>query len=508
MKLFGSLTELVATVFRANSQAVTLRPNQTTTYSASRDVQLPQQDSDAVIVSRNSTDTLTNKTLTGNIAVNLVSGAATATLPTTTGTLATLANAETFTNKTISGASNTLTVRAASDITGQLPTANGGTGQNSTATFPTSGVVVTEAGTETLTNKSLTAPVMTSFQDLTEIATPATPGAGVVRLYSKSGDGIYTKTSAGVESQLSTTSTATPTAQGLVTSYFPVIQSGISAVTNASATSTTTDGFRAYLFSTGASNRTLTLPAASANAGRVLNVKKTDSGAGTVAITRAGSDTIDGATTYTLTSQFDSITLICDGSATWTVASLPLATTALAGAISTGTQSIAGAKTFSGNIVANALVDISGGTGAKFATTGGTAATLSYYEEFSRAIITGDLSPVSGGGTFSTTGGTLRVTRIGKVVTLTLDGFSTTTASSVQGINVGSTTTQFPSRFYPANEIRTGIGISGLGGTGVFWSISITSAGVVRLLTENNAHTVVSIADQPYLIGCTITYTL
>lgn len=60
-------------------------------------------------VSLTGTETLTNKTLTGNTAVNLISGAATVTLPTTTGTLATLANAEVLTNKDIDGgtASNT-----------------------------------------------------------------------------------------------------------------------------------------------------------------------------------------------------------------------------------------------------------------------------------------------------------------------------------------------------------------------------------------------------------------
>jgi hypothetical protein len=40
-------------------------------------------------------------------------------------------------------------------VTGILPKANGGTGVNSTANFPSSGVIVTEGATETLTNKTL-----------------------------------------------------------------------------------------------------------------------------------------------------------------------------------------------------------------------------------------------------------------------------------------------------------------------------------------------------------------
>lgn len=79
-----------------------------------------------------------------------------ATFP-TSGVVVTEAATETLTNKTINGASNTLTVRLASDVSGILPTANGGTGQNSTATFPTSGVVVTEAGSETLSRKGILA---------------------------------------------------------------------------------------------------------------------------------------------------------------------------------------------------------------------------------------------------------------------------------------------------------------------------------------------------------------
>lgn len=46
-------------------------------------------------------------------------------------------------------------------LSAALPTSQGGTGQNSTATFPTTGVVVTETATETLTAKRVTPRVVT-----------------------------------------------------------------------------------------------------------------------------------------------------------------------------------------------------------------------------------------------------------------------------------------------------------------------------------------------------------
>lgn len=91
------------------------------------------------LVGTDSTQTLTNKTLTGNTAVNLISGAGTTvlnttgtiTLPNATDTLVGKATTDILTNKSISGSTNTLTnISLTTAVTGILPIANGGTGQS------------------------------------------------------------------------------------------------------------------------------------------------------------------------------------------------------------------------------------------------------------------------------------------------------------------------------------------------------------------------------------------
>ncbi len=70
------------------------------------------------------------------------------------------------------------------------------------------------------------------------------------------------------------------------------------------------------LVNAGAAPVTVNLPAAAAHRNRVLNIKKTDSTANAVTIDGNGAETIDGAATTTLTTQWQSKTLLCDGT-TW-----------------------------------------------------------------------------------------------------------------------------------------------------------------------------------------------
>lgn len=89
-------------------------------------------------------------------------------------------------------------------------------------------------------------------------------------------------------------------------------------VTSVSADTTLGDHYIVLVDDSGAT-RTMTLPAASANiVGRTYVIKK-QSASNTTVIARAGSDTIDGATSYTLNSQYESITVVCTGATAWSL---------------------------------------------------------------------------------------------------------------------------------------------------------------------------------------------
>ena len=62
---------------------------------------------------------------------------------------------------------------------------------------------------------------------------------------------------------------------------------------------------------------TLTLPNASGASGVQLDIKKTDSSQNAVTIDGFSSQTIDDETTHALTTQYDSLTVFCDGTEWW-----------------------------------------------------------------------------------------------------------------------------------------------------------------------------------------------
>jgi parallel beta-helix repeat protein len=64
---------------------------------------------------------------------------------------------------------------------------------------------------------------------------------------------------------------------------------------------------------------TQNLPTAASSTGRPYTFKKTDASANAVTVTRAGSDTIDGATTFALATQNKYVTLRSNGGTTWSV---------------------------------------------------------------------------------------------------------------------------------------------------------------------------------------------
>jgi hypothetical protein len=67
---------------------------------------------------------------------------------------------------------------------------------------------------------------------------------------------------------------------------------------------------------------TINLPAAAGCTDWVKTIKKIDAGANTVTIDGNASEEIEGETTQVLTAEFDYLTIICDGTAWWILASV------------------------------------------------------------------------------------------------------------------------------------------------------------------------------------------
>lgn len=168
MIVYGSISRLVSILFRKDSQDITTRPNQATTYTAARDIQLPPGDTDHILVSATSTQTLTNKTLTApTINAGTANGLTALSLDDSDSAFnLTIASTSTLTagrTLTLDVEDGARTLRLAGDFISAggnslTLTTTGATN----VTLPTTGTLATLAGAETLSNKTLASPDVTT----------------------------------------------------------------------------------------------------------------------------------------------------------------------------------------------------------------------------------------------------------------------------------------------------------------------------------------------------------
>jgi hypothetical protein len=194
----------------------------------------------------------------------------------------------------------------------------------------TSGDVVGTTDTQSLTNKDIDGVTATNSSRIT---LPKAGTGALNALTRKQGTLVYDITTNEVKyddgSNLNalgsaSVSTATPSAEGLVTSYSPTIKSSILSSPSVTITITETDGYETIVCSH-TSNQTVNLPGATLSAGRTIIVVKSASG-GKVTVDGSGGDLINAGTTFLLPNIYDVLVLKSDGSK-WFISSSTLQTT-------------------------------------------------------------------------------------------------------------------------------------------------------------------------------------
>lgn len=177
------------------------------------------------------------------------------------------------------------------------------------------GVKITPAGINISSNLSFNNFYLTSVGSLrlTSLDANLSAPADVGCFYNKDGD-LWWNNDGGGQVQITSGGSVIAASDGIARSFSRVAVAS-NTIINAAATVS-------YYDVDTTSSVTFTLPAANAvSAGRFYEFKDTVGQAATnnIVISRAGSDTIDGATSFTIANNYGAIRLISDGASKWAV---------------------------------------------------------------------------------------------------------------------------------------------------------------------------------------------
>lgn len=140
----------------------------------------------------------------------------------------------------------------------------------------------------------------------------------------------------------------------------PSAQSASFSITAPTVGSTATGSSKIlYLCDATAGNIVVTLPTAASCSGMNVGFKKTDATTNTVTVNRASTDTIDGATSQVMSSQWDRLEIASDGTSAWRILSTPSANVFTGDSGSGGTTGLVPAPA-AGDAAANKFLKASG----------------------------------------------------------------------------------------------------------------------------------------------------